>query len=38
MFVLGSFGTNCRTVDWLTCAIFVLLLKMNNMLVACNLC
>ena len=31
--VLGSFGMNCWAVIWPMCAVFVLLLKMNNMLV-----
>ena len=30
--------TDCRNVDWSMCAAFVLLLKMNNMLVVCELC
>ena len=34
---LGSYETDCRTVDWPMCAAFVLLLKMNNMLVVCKL-
>ena len=38
MFVLGSSKTDDRTVDWLMCAIFVLLLMMNNMLIVCKLC
>ena len=38
MFVLGSSETNCRTIDWPMCAIFLLLLKMNNMLIVCKLC
>ena len=36
--VLGSSETDCRTVDWPMCAVFVLLLKINNMLVVCELC
>ena len=38
MFVLGSSETNYRTVDWPMCAVFVLFLKMNNMLIVCKLC
>ena len=38
MFVLGTSETNCRTVDWSMCNVFVLLLKMNNMLIVCKLC
>ena len=36
--VLGSFGTNWWAVDWPMCAVFLLLLKMNNMLVVCEFC
>ena len=38
MFVLGSSEPNFRTVDWPMYVAFVLLLKMNNMLVVCKLC
>ena len=36
MFVLDSPKTNFRTIDWLMCAIFVLLLMLNNMLIVCK--
>ena len=35
MFVLGSSEMNCRTIDW-PCVLFVLLLKLNNVLVCVN--
>ena len=38
MFVLGNPETKCWTVDWPMCVVFVLLLKMNNMLILCKLC
>ena len=33
MFVLGSYKTNCRTVDWPICAVVSVIAKMNNKLV-----
>ena len=38
MFVLENPETNGQTVDWPMCVFFVLLLKMDNMLVVCELC
>ena len=38
MFVLDNPETNGRTIDWPMCVVFVLLLKMDNMLVVCELC
>ena len=35
---LGSSEMNCRIVDRPMCAIFVLMLKMNNMLIVYKLC
>ena len=36
--VMGISKTDCRIVDWILCAAFVLLLKMNGMLVMSKLC
>ena len=37
MFVLGSSKADYRTVDWPMCDVFVLFLKINNMLIVCKL-
>ena len=36
MFVLDSSETDCRTINWLMCVVFVLFLMTNNMLIVCK--